>query len=61
MHMYSLYVSKPVLVASFDLASESVKVLHVVDFQPVICIIIPNAQGAQHNAYMGVRVGISAK
>ena len=60
MHMYSLYVSKSVLVVSFDLASsnhESVicelKVLHGVDFQRVICIIIPEAQRAQQYLYMG--------
>ena len=37
------------------------KVLHVVDFQRDICIIIPDAQRAQQHLYMGVRVGISAK
>ena len=66
--MYSLYVSKSVLVVSFDLASsnrESViqyamglKVLHVVQRN------LHNhteARRAQQHLYMGVMVGISAK
>ena len=51
--MYLLYVSKSVLVVSFDF---SMWILPVHDFQRAICIIIADAERGQQHLYMGVRV-----